>query len=130
MANDDMELRLVRWADWLMRSSGAGLGFPRECSYVRMVQTSTGEYASPDVDIESAYTEKAVQSLPNDFKLAVQVYYLTGGTRDQQANYLHCHVRTMERRVKHAQEMIRTWLDGNRLQRTRKKLGLPLDTLP
>lgn len=114
MASDDIEQRMVRWAEWLMRSNGSGLGFPRECPYTRMQARSSVGFSSPEIDMESGETEKAVQSLSDDLKRAVQVYYLFGGTREQQAKLLVCHVRTMERRVENGRLMIQKWLDETR----------------
>jgi DNA-directed RNA polymerase specialized sigma24 family protein len=131
MANDkDIEQRMIRWADWLLRSNGAGLGFPRECSYTRMQQSDHSGFTSPEVDLESSQTEKAVQSLIDDHKHAVQVFYLVTGTHEQKAKYLRCHVRTMERRVERAHWLIRMWLDEDRTLRLQKKFNLPLDALP
>jgi DNA-directed RNA polymerase specialized sigma24 family protein len=125
MANDkDIEQRMIRWADWLLRSSGAGLGFPRECSYTRIQQSDRAGFTSPEVDLESSLTEKAVQSLIDDYKHAVQVYYLVTGTHEQKAKYLKCHRSTMERRVERAHHLIQAWLDDARLLRSRKKLQI------
>jgi len=120
MANDDTTQRMLRWVDWLLRSQGGALGFPRECSFTRV---GDGGFCSPDVDIESSETEKAVQSLEHDLKLAVQVYYLFSATRETQAQYLKCHVRTMERRVERAHVHIVQFLDDLRRKRRTKKLS-------
>lgn len=122
MENDDVRQRMIRWADWLLRGSGGGLGFPRECSYTRMQQRGDCGYCSPEVDIESAETEKAVQSLEQYLKLAVQVYYLASATRETQAQYLKCHVRTMERRVERAHVQIKQFLDDSRRRRSVKNI--------
>lgn len=111
MVNDDITQRMIRWAEWLLRGNGGGLGFPRECSYTRMQQRGGDGGYSIDVDLESAETEKAVQSLEQDLKLAVQVYYMTATTREIQAQYLKCHVRTMERRVERAHDQITQFLE-------------------
>lgn len=125
MAADDIQMRLVRWAEWLLRSAGGAMGYPRECSYTRMQARSDSGFCSAEVDLESSETEKAVQQLPDVFKLAVQVYYLHGGTRTQQARMLGCHVRTMERRIRLAHGMIHDVLDGYRIGRERKKVVAP-----
>ncbi|MFA5824800.1 MAG: hypothetical protein WC825_02375 [Gallionellaceae bacterium] len=123
MANDDITQRMIRWAEWLLRGDGGGLGFPRECSYTRMQQRGDGGYCSPEVDLESAETEKAVQALEQDLKLAVQVYYLASATRETQAQYLKCHVRTMERRVERAHVQIMQLLDDVSRKRRVKNLS-------
>lgn len=122
MASDDIEQRMVRWAEWLLRGDGGGLGFPRECSYTRMQQRGGDGGYSIDVDIESAETEKAVQALEPDLKQAVQVYYLANATRATQAQYLKCHVRTMERRVERAHVRIVELLDASRRKRRIKNI--------
>lgn len=125
MANDDITQRLIRWAEWVMRGNGGGLGFPRECSYTRMQQRGGDGGYSIDVDLESAETEKAVQALEQELKLAVQVYYMTATTREIQAQYLKCHVRTMERRVERAHVQIVQLLDDSRRKRRVKNLSRP-----
>lgn len=122
MANDDITQRMIRWAEWLLRGDGGGLGFPRECSYTRMQQRGGDGGYSIDVDLESAETEKAVQALEQDLKLAVNVYYLVRATRETQAQYLKCHVRTMERRVERAHVRIVELLDASRRKRRVKNL--------
>lgn len=123
MVNDDITQRMIRWAEWLLRGDSGGLGFPRECSYTRMQQRGGDGGYSIEVDIESADTEKAVQSLDQDLKLAVQVYYLASATRETQAQYLKCHVRTMERRVERAHVQIVQFLDDSRRRRRVKNLS-------
>lgn len=120
MANDDIQQRMIRWADWLMRTQGGALGFPRACSFTR---NGDGGFTSPEVDIESAETEKAVQALEQDLKLAVQVYYLANATRETQARYLSCHVSTMERRVERAHVQIVRFLDDEVRKRRAKNLS-------
>lgn len=123
MANDDITQRMIRWAEWVLRSDGGGLGFPRECSYTRMQQRGGDGGYSLDVDIESSETEKAVQALECDLKLAVQVYYLASATRETQAQYLKCHVRTMERRIERAHVHIAQTLEDMRRKRRSKNLS-------
>jgi hypothetical protein len=123
MANDDITQRMIRWAEWLMRGDGGGLGFPRECSYTRMQQRGGDGGYSIEVDLESAETEKAVQALESDLKLAVQVYYLATATRETQAQYLKCHVRTMERRIERAHVQILRYLDDSHRKHRVKNLS-------
>lgn len=120
---DEIQARLVRWAEWLMRATGGGMGYPRECSYTRLQARSTLGFCSPEVDIESAETEMAVQSLPDHLKHAVQMHYLTTATRDQQARMLSCHVRTMERRLERAYILIAQAIDGAMRARRSKKVS-------
>lgn len=123
MGSDDIVHRMIRWAEWLMRSSGGALGYPRECSYTRMQARSDAGFNSEEIDIESSETERAVQSLDQDLKLAVQVYYLAGATRETQARYLKCHVRTMERRVERAHALIRQFLEESSRRRRVKNIS-------
>lgn len=125
MAVDDIQMRLVRWAEWVVRLGSGAMGYPRECSYTRMQARSDAGFCSAEVDLESSDTEKAVQLLPQPFKRTVQVYYLHGGTRMQQAKMLGCHVRTMERRILLAHGMIQDGLDGFRKDRMQKKVAIP-----
>lgn len=122
MASEEIQQRMLRWAEWLLRGDGGALGFPRECSYTRMQQRSEGGFTSPEVDLESSETEKAVQSLEQDLKHAVRVYYLASATRETQARYLQCHVRTMERRVERAHGLIMQFLDEQRRKSRVKNL--------
>jgi hypothetical protein len=123
MANDEITQRLIRWAEWLLRGDGGGIGFPRECSYTRMQQRGGDGGYSIEVDLESAETEKAVQALESDLKLAVQVYYLATATRETQAQYLKCHVRTMERRIERAHVQILRYLDDSHRKHRVKNLS-------
>ena len=124
MAHEDIQSRLGRWAEWLLRSSGGALGFPRECPYTRMQARSESGFCSEEIDTESAETEKAVQTLPAEYKLVVQVYYLYGGTREQQARALQCPLSTMKRRIGMAHEMVSSALDDIRESRRKKNIQI------
>ncbi|PIP02756.1 MAG: hypothetical protein COX55_03565 [Zetaproteobacteria bacterium CG23_combo_of_CG06-09_8_20_14_all_54_7] len=111
MTNEDIHQRMLKWAEWVLRSDGGGLGFPCECSYTRMQQRSDCGFTAPEVDIESAETEKAVQSLEQYLRHAVQAHYCMGGTRESQARQLGCSTTTVERRVERAHGQIARYLE-------------------
>lgn len=114
MVGDEIQQRMLRWALWVSRKADGASGYPSECAYTRMQQRTGGGYYSPDIDLEAAETERAVQMLDEELRLTVRVYYLKPTFRIVQAQTLHCHVRTMERRIERAHLLIAGFIDSGR----------------
>jgi DNA-directed RNA polymerase specialized sigma24 family protein len=88
-----------------------GLGYPRECSYTRLIERSGNGFHSPNFDEDAWLVEKAIQSLPDSLKDTVQVFYLRVGTIEQMAKELHCHRVTIYARIDVAHSKIMDWLN-------------------
>lgn len=70
--------RLVMWSEWVARRDDAGLGFPKECSYTRLMQRSGGAGYQPEFASEALEIDRAMTALkkrdPQMFR-AVHLFY-------------------------------------------------------
>lgn len=111
--NTYINTRLNQWAQWTLQRTSGGLGYPRECSYTRMMARSSAGFMSPGMDEEAWLVEKAVQDLPDYLKETVQVFYIGKGTVEQKARDLHCSRDTVYSRIERAHGQIMDWLNAD-----------------
>lgn len=97
----EMHEKLSRWAEWSARG-----GLMRGLWYARCTFADGGAGASlvdPVMDEASYQLHLLIGKLPDDLREAVNAFYLGRGQTEDRARTLRISVRTMYRRVEHAQ---------------------------
>lgn len=75
---EEVDLRLDRWAQWVARGKGGGMGTLAMFNGEPSVLSDPGPRI-PLNEEECWQTEKAVLGLPDPLKETVMTYYLSGG---------------------------------------------------
>lgn len=109
MARDQaMDLRLRRWADWVL--NGSSDGFP-SISVLHKEWLPAVAGAAPTLRISGvsdvAQTHVAIGQLSVRLRDTIVVHYVEGGPVQRQADRLGCAVRTLHTRVERAQAELR-----------------------
>lgn len=115
----EIDQQLGRWAEWIMRSEGGGLGFPRESAYTRLQARSGGGYC-PEIDNEAWQTEQVICELRQSEPLlheVIVVMYLKTLSNDQRCRACACSIRTFYDRLHRAHIAI-DWANRHQLSKT------------
>ena len=110
---DDINPRLWRWAEWVLRHEGGALGYPSECSYTRLQGQSDGGYV-PNVDSEAWQTEQAIILLRQsniELHKVIIVKYCGIRSDGQMFRACQCSERTFYRRLDDARTELKKIID-------------------
>ena len=126
MARDqDIERRLINWADWLAGLRSRGLGFASANMAVERVDGEGYDAPSrnPVIDDEAEITDQAVKALVHDLQRTVVMVYAGSGGMEDIATKLGVSKVTVHARIWQAHHKIKVWLSDRsheaRLQQER-----------
>ena len=66
--------RLLKWSKWKLQT-GVALGYPSQVSFMRLVPPGTN-FADPRIEADCILTDRAVNLLPEVFKLVIRLEYI------------------------------------------------------
>lgn len=104
---DHIEIRLLRWAEWVKKGHGVRLSYPSIATEVRAAfgASSTGDYSE---DLMSEATDKLIAKLPVDQKNLVCDWYLRG----QPVKQLAIRYRCTRQRLYEMLDRVHYYIDG------------------
>lgn len=103
--------RCISWAEWASRSSGSGLGYPRQAIYTNLTGGIRGRLFMGEWNAQAARIDDVVRALPPALRQLTHQEYFKPGTDQQKARALGLSRATYFRHLHQAHETIARRID-------------------